>query len=113
VGGSQTVPLVVLIDIETASYGEVMSGVLGESGRATLIGQTTYGNVETLWAFSFEDGSRAWIAREAFQFEGQAVGEWEDTGIVPDIVVPSRWDLFTEASDPAMPPALEALQGRP
>jgi C-terminal peptidase prc len=111
VGGSQTVPLVVLIEVETASYGEVLSGVLGESGRATLIGQTTPGNVETLWAYGFEDGSRAWIAREAFQFEGQAVGEWEDTGIVPDIVVPSRWDLFTETNDPAMPAALAVLQG--
>jgi carboxyl-terminal processing protease len=113
VGGSQTVPLVVLIDVETASYGEVLSGVLGASGRATLIGQTTLGNVETLWAFTFEDGSRAWIAREAFQFTNQAVGAWEDTGIVPDIVVPTRWDLFTEATDPAMAAAMAELKGQP
>jgi carboxyl-terminal processing protease len=112
VGGSQAVPLVVLVEVETASYGEVLSGVLGESGRATLIGQTTFGNVETLWAFGFEDGSRAWIAREAFQFADQAVGEWEDTGIVPDIVVPTRWDLFTEANDPAMAAALDVLLGQ-
>jgi C-terminal processing protease CtpA/Prc len=110
--GSQSVPLVVLVDVDTASYGEVLSGVLRDTGRATLAGRTTLGNVETLWAFEFEDGSRAWIAREAFQFAGQAVGQWEDTGIVPDIFVPTRWDLFTEATDPALATAVAVLQGQ-
>jgi carboxyl-terminal processing protease len=48
IGGSQTVPMVVLVGRETASYGEVMSGILGLSERATLIGETTNGNVERL-----------------------------------------------------------------
>ncbi|MCC6188297.1 MAG: PDZ domain-containing protein [Anaerolineales bacterium] len=113
IGGSQTVPLVVLVDVDTASYGEVLSGVLRDTGRATLVGQTTLGNVETLWAYTFEDGSRAWIAREAFQFAGQAVGEWEDTGIVPDVFIPTRWDLFTEANDPALAAAVGLLSDVP
>lgn len=112
VAGSQAVPLVVLVDLDTASYGEVLSGVLHDSGRATLLGQTTLGNVETLWAYSFEDGSRAWLAREAFQFVGQEVGQWEETGIVPDIFVPTRWDLFTEATDPALAAALAVFEGQ-
>src|SRR4029079_1773847 len=45
-GGSQTVPLVVLVAPETMSFGEVMSGVLHESGRATGICQTRPGDVE-------------------------------------------------------------------
>jgi C-terminal peptidase prc len=109
IGNSQTVPLVVLVDVNTASYGEVMSGVLQGVGRATVMGRTTLGNVETMWAYDFADGSRAWIAREAFQFAGQEAGLWEETGIVPDVVLPTRWDLFTEATDPALAEALLVL----
>ena len=109
IGNSQSVPLVVLVDVNTASYGEVLSGVLQGVGRATVLGQTTVGNVETLWAYDFEDGSRAWIAREAFQFPGQEVGLWEETGIVPEVLLPTRWDLFTEATDPALAEALLVL----
>jgi len=104
--GSQSVPLVVLVGPETVSYGEVMSGVLQAAGRATIIGQTSPGNVETMWAYGYADGSRAWIAHETFQYPGQEPGLWEDTGIVPDISVPTRWDLFTEANDPALAAAV-------
>ncbi len=38
-----SVPLVVLIDNETASAAEVLAGALKENKRATLIGQTTFG----------------------------------------------------------------------
>jgi carboxyl-terminal processing protease len=113
IGNSQTVPLVVLVDVDTVSYGEVLSGVLQGVGRATVLGQNTLGNVETMWAYDFEDGSRAWIAREAFQFPGQEVGLWEETGIVPNVLVPTRWDLFTEATDPAFPAALNILLPAP
>jgi carboxyl-terminal processing protease len=37
------VPLVVVIDGETASSAEVLAGALKENGRARLIGQTTFG----------------------------------------------------------------------
>jgi len=36
-------PMVVLVDSETASAAEVMAGSLKESGRARVIGQTTFG----------------------------------------------------------------------
>ncbi len=36
-------PMVVVIDGETASSAEVLAGALKENGRATLIGQTTFG----------------------------------------------------------------------
>lgn len=109
VGGSQTVPLVVLVDVDTVSYGEIVSGVLRVSGRATIVGQTTFGNVERLWGYDFEDGSRAWIATETFEPLGEANGVWEETGIIPDVIVPTRWDLFTEATDPALAKAVELL----
>jgi carboxyl-terminal processing protease len=109
IGGSQTVPLVVLVGRDTVSFGEIMSGTLQAQGRAVVIGETTFGNVETLSAFDFKDGSRAWLARETFAADKAKYGPWEVTGIEPDVSVPTRWDLFTEASDPAFPAALQAL----
>jgi carboxyl-terminal processing protease len=109
VGGSQTVPLVVLVGVDTVSYGEIVSGVLRLSGRATIVGEPTLGNVEQLHRYDFEDGSRAWIASATFEPLGQTNGIWEETGIIPDVLVPTRWDLFTEANDPALAKAVELL----
>lgn len=109
VGGSQTVPLAVLVGVDTVSYGEIMSGVLRLAGRAQSVGEPTLGNVEQLRRYDFEDGSRAWIASATFEPLGQASGVWEETGIIPDVIVPTRWDLFTEASDPALAAATELL----
>jgi carboxyl-terminal processing protease len=109
VNGSQTMPLVVLIGSDTVSYAEIMSGVLRVSGRARVIGSTSAGNVEQLRRYELEDGSRAWIASATFQPLGQTSGVWEGTGIVPDVSLPTRWDLFTEATDPALAKAVELL----
>jgi carboxyl-terminal processing protease len=38
-----TLPIIVLVDADTASAAEVLAGALKENGRAILIGQTTYG----------------------------------------------------------------------
>jgi carboxyl-terminal processing protease len=91
IGGSQTVPLVVLVGVDTVSYGEILSGVLRLRGRAPIVGAPTLGNVEQLRRYDFEDGSRAWIASAAFEPLGQSSGIWENTGITPDVLVPTRW----------------------
>jgi carboxyl-terminal processing protease len=109
VGGSQSIPLVVLVGVDTVSYGEVVSGVLRLAGRARIIGEPTLGNVEQLRRYDFDDGSRAWIASATFEPLGQAAGVWEDTGIIPDVLMPTRWDLFTEANDPALAAAVELV----
>jgi carboxyl-terminal processing protease len=110
VGGSQSVPLVVLAGPETVSFGEVFTGVLQDSGRAKVVGGTTAGNVETLDGTKFDDGSRLWLASEAFAPVGLGPGEWEGKGVVPDVSAPTRWDLFTEANDPALARAIALLQ---
>jgi C-terminal peptidase prc len=105
--GSTTVPLVVLVGWDTASFGEIFSGILKDQGRATLIGETTYGNVETLWGYDFEDGSRAWIAHDTFRPNNHPEEDWEKSGIIPDIIVAGEWDLFTFENDPVILAALE------
>ena len=109
INGSQSVPLVILVGGHTVSYGEVMSGILQASGRARVVGQTTYGNVETLNKFDLDDGAQLWLATEAFDATGATYGPWEETGIIPDLEMPTRWDLFDESNDPALAVAVELL----
>ncbi len=111
INGSASVPLVVLIGPDTVSYGEVFAGVLQDQGRAYLIGEPTYGNVETLWGYDFDDGSRAWIAHEAFRPAVNPDADWELTGIIPDLEVAVAWDMFTVETDPAVLAALDYFDG--
>jgi C-terminal peptidase prc len=107
VQGSQALPLVVLVGRNTASYGEVFAGALRDAGRAYLVGKTTDGNVETLWGYNFEDGSRAWIAHETFRPANHPDEDWEQTGIIPDLEVQSDFGDYALADDPAVLAALD------
>jgi len=102
---SQTVPLVVLISQETGSFGEVFSGVLQDTGRAKLVGQTTMGNVEALTGYPLEDGSIVWIAQESFD-PAQSHANWEGVGVAPDVEAHADWDTFTFENDPGIAAAL-------
>lgn len=107
VAGSQTLPLVILVGRETISFAEVFAGVLQEAERAQIVGRTTYGNIEILYGYDFEDGSRAWIAQETFRPPSGT--DWEQTGIVPDVEIPLDWDEFTVDDDPQLGAALDLL----
>ncbi len=107
VGNSQTTPIMVLVGHATASYAEVYAGILRAAGRARLLGQKTSGNIETLRAHDFEDGSLAWIAEETFQLPDGS--NWEGKGLTPDITIDKAWDDFTDESDPVIAAALKAF----
>lgn len=108
IGNSQTVPLVILVGPSTASYAEVFAGALQAKGRAKIIGQVSAGNIETLRAHSFEDGSLIWLAEETFKLPNG--GSWEGMGLQPDILIGANWDEFTPANDPVISAALETLE---
>lgn len=107
VGGSQNVPLAILVGKDTVSFGELFSGVLQETRGARVVGRTTDGNVEILSGHDFEDGSQAWIAQETFRPPSGT--DWEETGIVPDVEIPLDWDEFTVEDDPQLAAAVELL----
>jgi C-terminal peptidase prc len=109
IGNSQTVPLVVLIGPSTESFAEVLAGVLQAKGRARLIGQNTAGNIETLLAHEFEDGSRLWLAEESFRLPNGS--SWELIGLNPDTRVEGEWDQYTAQDDPVIARALRMLNG--
>lgn len=107
----QNLPLVILIGPGTASFGEVFAGALKDLGRAYVIGEQTEGNVEVLSIFDLSDGSRAWIATSTFRPLNHPDQNWEESGIIPDLIVYSAWDEFTLETDPAVLSALQYFDG--
>ena len=87
-------PLAVLIDSEVNSAAEGLAGALQKKGRATIIGETSAGNVEAVLPFCLRDGSQAWIAAGVLAPIGAPT--WEGQGVVPDVNV-SSGDALEEA----------------
>ena len=112
INASQMVPLVVLVGPDSVSFGEIFPGILQDLGRAYLIGETSGGNVEILYTYDFSDGSRAFIAHDTFRPVNQPDLDWEKSGIIPDLIIPSRWDQVTTFTDPAIQAALQYFSGQ-
>lgn len=82
---SLDLPLVVLIDENTASAAEILAAALKESYGATLVGNTTYGKGKVQQVISLVDGSMA----------KYTTGKWytpnndnvDKKGITPDYVI--------------------------
>jgi carboxyl-terminal processing protease len=83
---STNAPLTVLVDGGSASSSEILAGALRDNGRATVIGETTFGTGTVLSEFVLRDGSSILLG----------VAEWltpdgdfiRDTGIKPEVKVP-------------------------
>jgi carboxyl-terminal processing protease len=112
INGSSQVPLVILTGSGTASFGEIFSGILHDLGRAYLIGTTTDGNVEILWGYDLEDGSKIWLANETFRPLNHPDQNWEETGIIPDLHISGEFDEFSLENDPVVSAAMGYLSGR-
>ncbi len=85
-GGVATdIPMVVLINQGTASAAEIVAGALQDAGRATLIGDKTFGTGTVLSTFNMPDGSAILLATtEWLTPKGRVI--WHK-GIVPDQTV--------------------------
>jgi carboxyl-terminal processing protease len=104
-------PLVVLVDNETASYGEVLAAILQREDKALLVGTRSAGNTETIYATVLSDGSRLWLAEEAFRLQNGV--NLEGVGVQPDSVVDVDWTHYSEDDDPQLLEALRLLGAGP
>ena len=95
---STDVPLVVLIDNNTASSAEIMSGAIQSAGRAQLVGETTFGTGTVLLPFTLSDGSVVRLAVERWLTpDGNLIF---GKGIVPtDVVALGPNDVPIEPAD--------------
>ena len=78
-------PLVVLVNQGTASASEILAGALQDNGRATLVGEKTFGKGLIQSLFELSDGSG--IAVTVAKYETPLHKDINKLGIVPDISV--------------------------
>ena len=79
------VPMVVLVDGNSASASEVLSGALKDHGKATLVGTTTFGKGIVQTIRTLKDGSAIKLTISAYYTP--AGTNIHGTGIEPDVVV--------------------------
>jgi carboxyl-terminal processing protease len=83
---STNAPLTVLVNGGSASSSEILAGALRDNGRATVIGETTFGTGTVLSEFVLKDGSSILLGvAEWLTPDGDFIRE---TGIKPDVKVP-------------------------
>jgi carboxyl-terminal processing protease len=88
-GSLAEIPLVVLVDENTASAAEIIAGALQAQGRAPLIGTKTFGKDSIQLVFELEDKSSMYITSAKWWIPDlePPVGEG---GLQPDIAISSE-----------------------
>lgn len=108
-------PIVVLIDKNSASASELLSGALQDTKAALIVGETSYGkgSVQTLIPMAHDDGLKLTIAKY-YTPGGRCI---DGVGIEPDVEVKSiappnpMYELnLDEQSDPQLAKAEELLR---
>jgi len=78
-------PLIVLVDNQTASSAEILTGALQDAGRARVVGVQTYGTGTVVNTYPLDDGGALTIGTERWLTpNGRAI--WRE-GLVPDEIV--------------------------
>jgi carboxyl-terminal processing protease len=108
-GGLATdIPMVVLVDAGSASASEIVAGALQDTGRAILVGETTYGKGSVQdWVTLDDDGGavRVTIARWYTPSERQI----NEAGLKPDLEVLISEEDILAGRDPQLDRAIETL----
>ena len=105
--GSQKVPLVILVGQNTSGSPEILAGSLQMHKRATVIGETTPGAIESSSSYYLPDGSEAFIETTSFVLPNGI--ELGTTGVIPDIPLQQGWDEVLPNKDPVLDQAIQYL----
>jgi carboxyl-terminal processing protease len=105
---SDDVKIVILIDKGSASASEIVAGALRDAGRATLIGETSFGkgSVQELIPVSSDTSIKITVAQWMTP-NGTSISE---KGIVPTIVIPQTEPVENHTEDKTIKRALEFIR---
>jgi carboxyl-terminal processing protease len=112
--GTWRMPLVVVIDGESASSSEIFAGAMRDHGRATLVGTRSYGKGSIQGIFPLDVGGVGMRLTTAKFFSPKGL-PYSRVGVEPDLVVqsvarPAAGVFVAQAGDPFLDAALEAAR---
>lgn len=79
-------PIVILVNVGTASAAEIVTGCLQDLHRAIILGERTFGKGLVQSIFPFDDGSALKLTTADYYTPSHRI--IEERGIMPDIIVP-------------------------
>jgi len=107
---SQSIPLVILVGQNTQGFPEILAGSLQMHKRATIVGTTTPGLIETTSSYYLPDGSRIFVETTSFVLpNGDEIGT---NGVQPDVQVETGWDEILPDTDPVLEAAIETIRSQ-
>jgi carboxyl-terminal processing protease len=109
-GTATDIPIVILQNNFSASASEVLAGALQDNGRATIVGQTSFGKATVNLARELKDGGAVFVSIAQWLTPNGAL--IDKIGIRPDIeIVPSDEDI-DRRYDSQFARAIDVLQGQ-
>jgi len=107
---TEKLKFVILVDKGSASASEILAGALAEQGKATLVGETTFGkgSVQELIDITPDTSLKVTVARWLTP-NGVSISE---RCIKPEYVVPFTAEDRTAGRDPQLIKALEILRAK-
>ncbi len=112
--GTWRMPLVVVIDGESASSSEIFAGAMRDHGRATIVGTRSYGKGSIQGIFPLEVGGVGMRLTTAKFFSPKGL-PYSRVGVEPDLQVqsvarPAAGVFVAQAGDPFLDAALEVAR---
>jgi carboxyl-terminal processing protease len=106
-GLATDIPLVVLVNVGSASASEIVAGAIQDAGRGRLVGEKTFGKGSVQTTHTLTDGSSVHITiAHWFTPKGRQIHE---VGLLPDITVAITEDDIKNNKDPQLDRAVEYL----
>ena len=108
IGGSQELPMVVLVSEMTSGQAEAFAGLLQDLGRAQIVGNRTRGRLSAFTTATLP-ASRLRLQIPSGDYQSVKGTSWRGKGIVPDVLSEVAWEDFTAENDVHLKQAVELL----
>ncbi len=104
----KSLPMIVLVNAYSASASEIVAGALQDTGRAKLLGVTTYGK-GTVQVWTALDNNQGGVAITVARWLTPKGNTIDKKGLTPDIVVTMTTDDVKAGRDPQLDAAVKTL----
>ncbi len=108
IGGSQELPMVVLVSEMTSGQAEAFAGLLQDLGRAQIVGNRTRGLLAEFTTATLPT-SRLRLQIPSGDYQSVKGTSWRGKGVTPDVSSEVTWEDFTAENDVHLKQAVALL----